>query len=78
LRKKEDRRAAVRESAHKVVEAVAGGGQFAQRKPGDRARRHRPQEQSEVGEIPAFGKNLNEFSHYPTAAVKNSCGIIQA
>jgi hypothetical protein len=35
-------------------------------------------QQSEMGEIPAFGKNLDEFSHYSTAAVKNPCGIIHA
>jgi hypothetical protein len=34
--------------AHEIVEAAAGGGHFAQRKGGERARRARPQKQREM------------------------------
>src|SRR5262245_53842958 len=53
-----------REFAHKVVEAAAGSGELAQREPGERARRHRPQQEGHVREVAAFGEDADKVSHY--------------
>jgi len=52
-----------RELAYEIVEAAAGGGEFAQREPAERGRRHRPQQQGEMREITAFGENTDKISH---------------
>ena len=54
----------VRELAHEIVKAAAGGGELAQREPAERGRRHRPQQQGQMREIAAFGENADKISHY--------------
>ena len=51
-----------RELAHEIVEATAGGGELAQREPGERGRRHRPQQQGQMCEIAAFGENADKIN----------------
>src|SRR5262245_49287428 len=53
-----------RKFAHKIVEAAAGSGELAQREPGERARRHRPQQEGHVREVAAFGEDADKVGHY--------------
>jgi len=41
----------------------SGGGELAQREPGERARRHRPQQQGQMREVAALGEDADEISH---------------
>src|SRR5689334_8812716 len=52
-----------REFAHEVVKAAAGGRELTQSEPGERARRHRPQQQCEMGEITALAEDPDQVCH---------------